>query len=997
MKKVVILFILGILLAGLGFTGFSSALIEDLGCDDCLDLMSAGGEAVVQLSGVDFKVGEKIILENGACIDTGHGDGACSITVVSLNLENNKNYVLPLRTHSCDGNDNLASGGWGNVRGDMKGYVIEDGITIRYEDIPGAGGGIREYTSDLVISLDMWHDAENKKMRWDLMIYTPSSGSGYAGTTSLSPNNLFVVFSGSDLQNHLILDEQCSFPTIPNYFSESRLIPFSGWWDTVALSSGGTAYISGTEATCGDGVVEGDEECDESDGNSERGSCNDECKETFCGDGIVQTLNGREEMFEECDGAVPLGYKCIGCELKGDSDGDGILNEEDNCPQTPNSQYQGTCVKVESISGNSLRFTEGPLTNPEGKKYCTALEAGGVCPEGFICYGGDGEGKGRGESYQRDKRKPAGNGIGDVCEDNCVNAVVLFHPGDISDEKKYSLIDEKIIEEVERARRIMGYTTTNDRGEKIRRCIASDDSSETSQETRGNVVCHTPLTGVQYDINGSESFEECAGEVWGNWYPGTFLLDLGASGGLMGFIRNHIQENYVGGVDDRRWGGIGGSYVDKWIKDHYTVFTFGWSAGGSRAVREVVKISDQVRASDKRGVTLGMFRFDPTGSGSHEGEVIPSEVPYHVSVFSNYNTIWAGTASGGREILIDLKRDSDLGEKFASIGHWGVSHPAVKIIMESYIDCLAQGTAASKYSSGPGQLDQFYCRNKIIKALREYDSGGWDAARKLLRGQRGTRLELGAASANGKISPEQSEAILRQANNDLVAASDVGSKPGDRNEAIISEDVAEEFTEDTDGDQVPDVRISSVNQKENVPESYDVCPTIPDGGHTYNYRNGHDWKYPLTMDDLPSEDINLFCFYYPDTEALEGNDQAMKIQNEVEGYTCAEFQGDRDNDSVGDLCDNCPSDVNNQADTDGDGFGDACDNCVKIPNTNFLGYCRAKDVNNPSNDKIHLDKLCKKKEDCIGDLGGRTGWSCINSLNADGSQPEVPAEVKKYC
>lgn len=100
----------------------------------------------------------------------------------------------------------------------------------------------------------------------------------------------------------------------------------------VTLSMGGCP--SGGGSVCGNGTVESGEECD--DGNTTSGDgcssgCNDE--EASCGNGTV-------ESGEECDdNNLVSGDGCSAlCEDEGsgppDADGDGVSDEEDECPGT---------------------------------------------------------------------------------------------------------------------------------------------------------------------------------------------------------------------------------------------------------------------------------------------------------------------------------------------------------------------------------------------------------------------------------------------------------------------------------------------------------------------------------------------------------------------------------------------------------------------------------------------------------------------------------------
>lgn len=134
---------------------------------------------------------------------------------------------------------------------------------------------------------------------------------------------------------------------------------------------------------CGDGMVTGDEECDDSNNNNDD-DCLDDCT-LACGDGVVG-------VGELCDPAIAAGdegacpadceddeactqdtlsgtgcqTECINAAITDTTDGDGC------CPDSGNANNDSDCV---AVCGNGVR---------EGGEACdTAIQAGdpGACPE----------------------------------------------------------------------------------------------------------------------------------------------------------------------------------------------------------------------------------------------------------------------------------------------------------------------------------------------------------------------------------------------------------------------------------------------------------------------------------------------------------------------------------------------------------------------------------------------------------------------------------------
>ena len=76
--------------------------------------------------------------------------------------------------------------------------------------------------------------------------------------------------------------------------------------------SGNNTNNNNAAGTCGDGVIDSDEECDDGSANSDitPDACRTDCRQAYCGDAVVDT-------GEDCD------------------DGDDGTNRDDNCFPRP--------------------------------------------------------------------------------------------------------------------------------------------------------------------------------------------------------------------------------------------------------------------------------------------------------------------------------------------------------------------------------------------------------------------------------------------------------------------------------------------------------------------------------------------------------------------------------------------------------------------------------------------------------------------------------------
>jgi hypothetical protein len=139
------------------------------------------------------------------------------------------------------------------------------------------------------------------------------------------------------------------------------------------------------------------------------------------------------------------------------------------------------------------------------------------------------------------------------------------------------------------------------------------------------------------------------------------------------------------------------------------------------------------------------------------------------------------------------------------------------------------------------------------------------------------------------------------------------------------------YTWVTDDKNVPGIYCEYIVESLDVPFLRKALHEI---GHTLGlwdlYNGGHD--YNLCIDDYsPCNSIdkcNTTHIMNYDMESYPFINLSCTDVDNLRNHYDLTLQQDSDSDNIGDICDNCPNDINSlQEDSDGDRIGDDCDNC----------------------------------------------------------------------
>ncbi len=170
-----------------------------------------------------------------------------------------------------------------------------------------------------------------------------------------------------------------SFTTAPTTATITATTSTSS--DSSSGETSGTDPTTNPDPECGNGVVEGDEECDEGAANDDAATCTSTCEDAFCGDGLVGPGEQCDDANEVTTDACPLA--CVAA-LCGDAFvQEGIEQCDDGNDDNTDSCVEG-CKKAacgDGFLGPGEACDDGNLDNDDA---CSSVCALASCGDGKL-------------------------------------------------------------------------------------------------------------------------------------------------------------------------------------------------------------------------------------------------------------------------------------------------------------------------------------------------------------------------------------------------------------------------------------------------------------------------------------------------------------------------------------------------------------------------------------------------------------------------------------
>ena len=137
-----------------------------------------------------------------------------------------------------------------------------------------------------------------------------------------------------------------------------------------------------TVQTCGDGILESGEQCDDGSNNNDHADCTSRCKINVCGDGKQDTLG---HTVEGCDDGSNNGVGADTCSKECTSAlcGNGILDANEQCDLGVANNDHGDCTTgcrinvcgdgEQDTAGHTVEQCDDGSNNGVGSDACSKL------------------------------------------------------------------------------------------------------------------------------------------------------------------------------------------------------------------------------------------------------------------------------------------------------------------------------------------------------------------------------------------------------------------------------------------------------------------------------------------------------------------------------------------------------------------------------------------------------------------------------------------------